>query len=102
VPLWLLVLIVFRDGCMILGMYVVRRKNLELPSAPSRIGKYATFSLVLYVVLAFLVGSHWSHPVMAAYVPGIGFIAGLCVVVSTIQYFARFGHLFFDPARPTA
>jgi cardiolipin synthase len=100
VPWWLLGLILFRDGAMIVGTVVVRRKNLELPSQPSRVGKYATFALVLYVSLAMVQSSMWRLDVVRGYVPVIGFLSALCIVVSTIQYFARFGHLFFDPPRP--
>lgn len=97
-PLWLCALILFRDGAMVVGAVVVRRKRLELPSQPTRVGKYATFSLLLFVVLSMLEQSLESARLLA-YVRVIGFIAGLCVAVSTVQYFARFGHLFFDPPR---
>jgi cardiolipin synthase (CMP-forming) len=99
VPLWLVGLIALRDGLMVVGTIVVRRKHLELPSRPSRIGKYATFALALYVILALLDGQASGLSSFRGYVPVIGFIAALCVVVSTLQYFARFGHLFFDPPR---
>ena len=35
-----------------------------------------------------------------AYTAVVAFISGLCVVVSTLQYVARYGYLFFVPARP--
>jgi len=102
VPWWLLGLILLRDGTMIVGTVMVRRKHLELPANPSRVGKYATFALVLYVILCMLQASRWRIEAMSGYVPVIGFMAALCIVVSTGQYFARFGHLFFDPPRPQA
>jgi cardiolipin synthase (CMP-forming) len=97
-PLWLLGLIAFRDGMMIIGALVVRRKNLEIPTAPTRIGKYATFAMTCLIVLA-LASLTTESPTVVAYVAVVGFVAALCVVVSTIQYFARFGYLFFAPRR---
>src|SRR5688572_23292122 len=35
-PLWLLGIIAFRDGMMIVGALVVRHKRLEIPTAPTR------------------------------------------------------------------
>lgn len=98
VPLWLLLLIVFRDGWILFGALLVRHKNLEIPTAPTRIGKYATLSLVCLVVLS-LVNQAAHAPLLHAYTKAVGFIAGLCVVISTLQYFARFGYLIFVPAR---
>ncbi len=79
IPLWLILLLGGQNLLMILGAGMVKWKNLEIPTSPSRIGKYATFD---------------------AYVPVLAFISALCVVISTIQYFARFGYLWFEPARP--
>ena len=98
VPPWLLILLLFRDGWMLFGALMVRHKNLEIPTAPTRIGKYATLTLVCLVVLS-LVDQAAHAPLLHAYTMAVGFIAGLCVVVSTLQYFARFGYLFFAPAR---
>ncbi len=96
VPLWILGLILFRDLSMIVGAIVVKRKRLEIPTAPTRIGKYATFFLLALIVLA-LVEEQSPSPTLAGYTIAIGFIAGLCVTVSTLQYFARHGYLFFAP-----
>ncbi len=101
-PLLLLLLILFRDGWMIVGAAVVRHKRLDLPARPSRVGKYATFSLVLLVVLALVDQYAANSETLHAYTAVMGFIAGLCVVISTFQYFARFGYLLFAPARPQA
>jgi cardiolipin synthase (CMP-forming) len=98
VPVWLLALILFRDGMMAIGALVVKKKKLEIPTAPTRIGKYATFSLALFIVLA-LIRIAADAPRMDAWVAVVGFIAGLCVAVSTVQYFARWGYLFTAPAR---
>ncbi len=98
-PLWLLLIIVFRDLLMVVGAIVVRLKNLEIPTHPSRIGKYATFSLLCLVLLSLASASEHAPSALRAYVAVLGFIAALCVVISTVQYFARFGYLWFAPPR---
>jgi cardiolipin synthase len=102
IPGWLLALVVFRDGWMVIGALVVRRKRLEIPTAPSRIGKYATLTLISLVVLALADQVVENDAQLHAYTAVVGFLAGLCVVASTVQYFHRFGYLFFAPARRDA
>jgi cardiolipin synthase len=99
-PLWLWLAIAFRDGCMILGAIVVRSKNLDIPAEPTRAGKYATFASVIVIVLALLSQSRPGDTTLEAYTAVVGLLAGECVLLSTLQYFARFGYLFFAPARP--
>lgn len=98
IPWWLLAPILVRDGLMLAGAVVVKHKHLELPIAPSRIGKYATFGLACLVVLALIWPVRPSAE-LTAYTAVTGYLAGLCVVLSTVQYLARFGYLFFAPAR---
>jgi cardiolipin synthase (CMP-forming) len=98
-PLWLLLLLLVRDGTMLLGAIAVRRKGLELPSTPSRIGKYATLTLFATIVLALAAASPHAPPELLGWVMAVGALAGLCVVLSYLQYSARFGYLFFAPGR---
>lgn len=98
-PVLLLLLILFRDGWIAFGALWVRHKRLEIPTSPSRIGKYATFTLTLLVVLALVDQYVARSELLHAYTGVVGFIAALCVVISTIQYFARFGHLLFAPPK---
>lgn len=98
-PLWLVLVIAFRDLLMVAGAIVVKRKNLEIPTHPSRIGKYATFAFSCVVVLSLASASKHAPSALPAYVAVLGFIAALCVVISTIQYFARFGYLWVAPGR---
>jgi cardiolipin synthase len=100
IPLWLILLLGGQNLLMIIGAGMVKWKNLEIPTAPSRIGKYATFTLICLVVLALVTSSERAPLALHAYVPVLAFISALCVVISTIQYFARFGYLWFEPARP--
>jgi cardiolipin synthase len=98
-PLWLLLLVLVRDLAEALGVAVVRRKGLELPAAPSRVGKYATFALTCLVVLGLLEETFTDLPAIHAWFQVAGYFTALCVVVSTVQYFVRWGYLWGAPRR---
>lgn len=98
-PLWMLLLVAFRDGSMALGAVMVRRKGLELPAAPSRVGKYATFALTCFLVLGLFDETFTGSPLLHAWLLVAGYFTGLCVAISTAQYFLRWGHLWVAPAR---
>jgi cardiolipin synthase len=98
-PLWMVLIVAFRDGAMALGAAVVRRKGLDVPAAPSRIGKYATFALMCFLVLGLLDEAVSDSPLLHAWFQVAGYFTGLCVVISTAQYFVRFGYLWAAPAR---
>ena len=101
-PLWMLLLVAFRDGSIALGALVVKRKGLDLPAAPSRIGKYATFALTCFLVLGLLDETFSDSPLLHAWLLVAGYFTGFCVAVSTAQYFFRWGHLWVAPARRTS
>lgn len=92
-PPWLFVLVLVRDGYMILLAAVVHVKRLEVTVEPTRVGKYATFALIALVVLALLDEMRQVDAVLHAYTRVVGVTAGLCVALSTLQYFVRFGYL---------
>ncbi|HUM14040.1 MAG TPA: CDP-alcohol phosphatidyltransferase family protein [Myxococcaceae bacterium] len=98
-PLWMVLLVAFRDGSMAAGAAMVKRKGLELPSAPSRIGKYATFALSCYVVLGLFDQTFTDSPLLHAWLLVAGYFTGLCVAISTAQYFLRWGYLWVAPSR---
>jgi cardiolipin synthase len=98
-PLWMVVLVAFRDGSMAVGAVVVKKKGLELPTAPSRVGKYATFALACFVVLGLFDETFTNSPLLHAWLLVAGYFTGLCVAISTAQYFLRWGHLWVAPAR---
>ncbi len=99
-PWWLLVLIGIRDGWMAFGALWVKHKRLEIPTSPTRIGKYATFGMTVLVVLALTDQALRSSELLHAYMVVFGFVSALCVVISTMQYFWRFGYLLFAPPKP--
>ena len=90
IPLWLLLLILFRDGAIAVGAVIARRTHVELPTTPTRLGKYATFSLTCLIVLCLLGEIEGPAPLLAAYTRVVGVLAGLCIAISTGQYIARF------------
>ena len=98
-PLWMVLLVAFRDGSLALGAVVVKRKGLELPTAPSRVGKYATFALSCFIVLGLFDETFSDSPLLHAWLLVAGYFTGLCVAISTAQYFLRWGHLWVAPAR---
>ena len=98
-PLWMVVLVAFRDGSMALGALVVKRKGLELPARPSRVGKYAAFALTCFIVLGLFDETFTDSPLLHAWLLVAGYFTGLCVAISTVQYFLRWGYLWVAPAR---
>ena len=98
-PAWMVVLVAFRDISMALGAVVVKRKGLELPTAPSRVGKYATFALTCFIVLGLFDETFSDSSLLHAWLLVAGYFTGLCVAISTAQYFVRWGHLWVAPAR---
>jgi cardiolipin synthase len=89
-PLWLPLFMLARDGAIFLGAAVLRTMDRPIPVAPTRFGKYATFSLATLVVLSlaseFTVGYEVSDPFVAA----LGLVAAECIAVSWVQYFLYF------------
>ncbi len=90
-PLWLPLLVVTRDLFQLLGAALLRTLHRTIPVAPTRSGKYATFSLAVTVLLA-LAGEFGALPAAAAasVVAAFGLLAAECVGVSWAQYFLFF------------
>jgi len=97
-PHWLLYLVVGRDLYMAAVALAVHVRRLGLRVTPSRVGKYATFSLFVLVVLCLVHDSGSAGAWIEPYVPAVGTVAALAVAVSTLQYLSRFSYVFF-PAR---
>lgn len=98
-PLWLVGLIALQNVLMIVGALMVKWKRLEVPAQPSRIGKYATFTLLCLIVLSLVSASPRAPTQLRPYVAVLGFISAQCIIISTIQYFVRFGYLWFAPSQ---
>jgi cardiolipin synthase len=98
-PLWLVGLIALQNLMMIVGALMVKWKRLEIPAQPSRIGKYATFTLLCLIVLSLVSASPRAPTQLRPYVAVLGFVSAQCIIISTIQYFVRFGYLWFAPSQ---
>jgi cardiolipin synthase len=92
-PLWLLLLILFRDLSIICGAGIAKLKKVPLPTTPTRLGKYATFSLLTLIVLALATEQQGKPLLLTAYTQVVGVQAALCIVISTGQYYLRFFRL---------
>jgi cardiolipin synthase len=99
-PWWLPALVVSRDALQIGGAVLLRTTHREVPIAPTRIGKYATFGLAVTVVLA-LAGDYAGYPraVSGPYVAAWALLAAQCVALSFGQYFLLFVRTLRTPSR---
>jgi len=90
-PAWLAVAVVGRDLAQLAGAAVLRSLHRAIPVAPTRIGKYATFSLAATVVVSLAWELlDWPGPAVAPYVAALGLITAECIAISFIQYFLFF------------
>ncbi len=90
-PTWLPVFVVARDVAQLLAAAVLRTIHRRIPVAPTRIGKYATFSIAATVLVSLsweFLG--WPRAEVAPYVAALGVVAAECITVSFLQYFLFF------------
>lgn len=95
-PWWLPALVFSRDLAQLAGALLLRGTRHRVPVAPTRIGKYATFTVVATVVLALAEGVgtlSWAVPFAAA----MGLVATECVVLSWMQYALYFVRALREP-----
>lgn len=93
IPLWLLGLTLVRDLFLTATAFAVKRRKITVKVQPSRIGKYATFTLTCVIILALFGQSDRAPVLLHAYTLVFAFVAGVCVIISAGQYFARYGGL---------
>jgi cardiolipin synthase len=90
-PLWLPIFVVSRDVAQLVGAGVLRTIQCRIPLAPTRIGKYATFTLAATVVLSLAWELlEWPTAEVAPFVVALGLISAECVAISFVQYFLFF------------
>lgn len=91
-PLWLLGLVLLRDGSMALAVVILRARGGRIPAAPSRMGKYATLLLAVTMTLALV--ERWTgEPSLTPWLVATTILAAQCVLVSYAQYFLRWVRL---------
>jgi cardiolipin synthase len=90
-PWWLPILVVSRDAALLVGTAILRTTHHRIPVAPTRIGKYATFTLAATVLLALAAqfGAYRADRA-APFVAALAVVAAECVAVSFLQYFLYF------------
>ena len=86
-PLWLAVLVVTRDLAQLAGAVLLRETHHRVPVAVTRIGKYATLTLAVTVVLA-LADDLGADPggALGPLVIAFALLAAECVAISFAQY----------------
>lgn len=95
-PWWLPALVFSRDLAQLVGALLLRGTRHQVPVAPTRIGKYATFAMAVTVLLALAEGVGalaWAAPFAAA----MGLVAAECVVLSWMQYALYFVRALREP-----
>lgn len=99
-PWWMLVVVLWRDGGIVVAALALRVTGREVPAAPTRLGKYATFFLLLTMTLAFA-GKVDFEVSLSAPIAAFGMLAALCVLGASLQYFLRWKGLMLAPPPPT-
>ncbi len=90
-PLWLPLFVISRDLAQLAGAAALRSIHRHIPVAPTRIGKYATFSLAATVVVSLAWELlDWPGATVAPHVAALGLITAECIAISFIQYFLFF------------
>jgi cardiolipin synthase len=99
-PVWLPVLVVARDLAQLVAAAILRTTHHTVPVAPTRIGKYATFSIAATVVLA-LAGDFGAYPGgdVGPFVIAFALLAAECLAISFAQYTLFFVRAIRAPAR---
>jgi len=93
-PAWLLGLVVLRDVCIASAVMVLRMRGKPVPAAPTRLGKYSTFFLV--VALSLALAREALHTVkLDGYIVAVTLLATQCVVATIVQYFIRWRRLMW-------
>ncbi len=100
-PLWLPILEISRDGMQLFGSVTLRALGRDFPVSPTRIGKYATFTMASTVLIA-LAGEFgafaWADA--APFVAAAGLLSAECMMVSWLQYFLFFMRSLRPPTAP--
>jgi cardiolipin synthase len=99
-PYWLPILVVSRDLAQLAGAAFLGTTHHTVPIAPTRIGKYATDSLAVTVVLA-LADEFGADPggELGPFVIAFALLSAECVAISFVQYFLFFLRTIRAPAR---
>jgi cardiolipin synthase len=89
VPVWLLVAALLRD-VMVLGVALAARaRSRWLDASPTRISKYATFTLMLTIFSSLALRAGIQEEQGLPYVQVVTVLAAQCLIVAAVQYLVR-------------
>lgn len=95
VPVWLAVLVIFRDLWIIGGLAVIKFSHIPIHFKPSRLSKLTTFFQLLTIFLAFFLtflrseqpaSLMFSEAPLARLLVGVIYVAALMTIASGIHY----------------
>jgi cardiolipin synthase len=92
-PWWLAAVVVVRDVLLSAGTALLAATHHPVTIRPTRVGKYATASLVVTVVVALALA--WRGPgARSPWLDALGLLAAVLVVASAVQYALAFRALW--------
>jgi cardiolipin synthase len=92
-PWWLAAVVVIRDLLLSAGTALLAATRHPVTIHPTRVGKYATASLVVTVVVALALA--WRGPgARSPWLDALGLLAAVLVVASAVQYALAFRALW--------
>jgi len=94
-PMWMLWLVLFREGCIFSAIAILTRTGRTYEIRPTRFGKYSTAFLSVTIIFALLQGAR-GVPAGPALI-SLSLTCALCIVVSWAQYLAIFIDLMRRP-----
>lgn len=99
-PMWLLVVLVFREVCIFTAIWILDRTGRGYTIRPTRFGKYSTVFLTALTIFALVQAARRVGTTPALIV--LALIAAVCIVVSWAQYLGVFVSLMRGPPARTA
>ncbi|HWV38368.1 MAG TPA: CDP-alcohol phosphatidyltransferase family protein [Vulgatibacter sp.] len=92
-PAWLLAVALLRDGIVFGTGLTSKLTRRPIAAEPTRISKYATFTLMTAITLGLLVRADPRGRELIPYVAAAGIVAAECMAVAAFQYTMRWRHL---------
>lgn len=92
-PGWLLAVALLRDGIVFGTGLTSKLTRRPIAAEPTRISKYATFTLMAAITLGLMVRADPRGRDLAPYVAVAGIVAAECMAVAAFQYALRWRHL---------
>lgn len=98
IPLWLLGVSLLRDAVVFCVGLTAKVTHRPIEAEPTRVSKYATFTLMVTLTLALLASSPRWGEVVGPWLATMGLITAECLVIATSQYLLRWRGVLRRPA----